>query len=209
MWHYSPDGIQRLEVSEAMLAGLARSGQLTADMLVWQPGMDAWRPAREVRSDLFSEGYASATPPPRPPAETVPTLWVGGTASGQPSFHPAPTQPHSHTFRRPAGSAALTSVISGTIAAASAITNFCCCAGIVITPVAGLIAIIFGHIAHAAAKNQPAAEQDQRLAIVGLVLGYMSLILLLGYTVYIVAMFGLAGMGVMAEEIRSGEWIPE
>jgi hypothetical protein len=37
----------------------------------------------------------------------------------------------------------------------------------------------------------------------------MSLILLLGYTVYIVAMFGLAGMGVMAEEIRSGEWIPE
>jgi hypothetical protein len=208
MWHYSPDGIQRLEVSEARLAGLARSGQLTAEMLVWQPGMDAWRPAREVRSDLFSEGNASAPPPP-PPAETSPTLCVGGTASTQTSFQPTPPHPHSHTLRRPAGSAALTSVISGTIAAASAITNFCCCAGVVITPVAGLIAIIFGHIAHAAAKNQPAAEQDQRLAIVGLVLGYMSLILLLGYTVYIVAMFGLAGMGVMAEEIRSGEWIPE
>jgi hypothetical protein len=104
MWHYSPDGIQRLEVSEAMLAGLARSGQLTADMLVWQPGMDAWRPAREVRSDLFSEGNATATPPPPPPppAETVPTPWAGDTASGQPSFHPAPPHPHSPTFRRPA-----------------------------------------------------------------------------------------------------------
>ena len=190
-----------------MLAELARNGQLTAEMLVWQPGMDAWRPARDVRSDLFSEGNATATPPPPPPAETVPTPWAGGTASGQPSFHPAPPHPHSHTFRRPAGSAALTSVISGTIAAASAITNFCCCAGVVITPVAGLIAVIFGHIAHAAAKNQPAAEQDQRLAIVGLVLGYMSLILLLGYIVYIVAMAGLAGMGIMAEEIRSGSWI--
>jgi hypothetical protein len=207
MWHYSPDGIQRLEVSEARLAGLARSGQLTAEMLVWQPGMDAWRPAREVRSDLFSEGNASAPPPP-PPAETSPTLCVGGTASTQTSFQPTPPHPHSHTLRRPAGSAALTSVISGTIAAASAITNFCCCAGVVITPVAGLIAIIFGHIAHAAAKNQPAAEQDQRLAIVGLVLGYMSLILLLGYIVYIVAVAGLAGMGIMAEEIHSGSWIP-
>jgi hypothetical protein len=99
-------------------------------------------------------------------------------------------------------------VISGAIAAASAITNFCCCAGVVITPVAGLIAVIFGHIAHAAAKNQPAAEQDQRLAIVGLALGYMSLILLLGYIVYIVAVAGLAGMGIMAEEIHSGSWIP-
>ena len=63
MWHYSPDGIQRLEVSDARLAELARSGQLTANMLVWQPGMDAWRPARDVRSDLFSEGHATATPP--------------------------------------------------------------------------------------------------------------------------------------------------
>jgi hypothetical protein len=208
MWHYSPDGIQRLEVSEAMLAGLARSGQLTADMLVWQPGMDAWRPAREVRSDLFSEGHASAPPPP-PPAETRPTPWVGGTASTQTSFQPTPPHPHNPSFRRPVESAAQTSVITGAIAAVSGITNFCCCAGIVITPVAGLIAVIFGHIAHAAAKNQPAAEQDKRLALVGLALGYMSLILLLGYTVYIVAMFGLAGMGVMAEEIRSGEWIPE
>ena len=209
MWHYSPDGIQRLEVSDAMLAELARSGQLTADMLVWKPGMDEWRPAREVRSDLFSEGSASASPPPPPPpAETGPTPWVGGTASGQTSFHPTPPHPHSHSFRRPAGSAALTSVISGAIAAVSGITNFCCCAGIVITPIAGLIAVIFGHIAHAAAKNQPAAEQDKRLAIVGLALGYVSLILLLGYMVYIIAMFGLAGMGIMAEELHSGGWIP-
>lgn len=90
MWHYSPDGIQHLEVSDARLAELARSGQLTAEMLVWQPGMDAWRPAREVRNDLFSEGHASALPPP-PPAETGPTPWVGATASGQTPFHPTRT----------------------------------------------------------------------------------------------------------------------
>ena len=53
-WFYSPDGIERLEVSDEALAALVREGKLTGDMLLWREGQDGWRPAREVRADLFA-----------------------------------------------------------------------------------------------------------------------------------------------------------
>lgn len=198
-WFYSPDGIQRLEVGDEALAAMIRDGRLTGDMLLWREGQDGWRPAREVRADLFA---VESVPPVASP-EPEPT----GPPMVAPVTPPAPS-PYYQTppMQRPANAGALTSVISGGVGVVIAATGFCCCLSGILSTVAGLVAVVFGHQAYSAAKFHPQAENDKTLAIIGLILGYLTLATSLGAMLYNLLVVGIAGMGVMAEGLKNGSF---
>lgn len=198
-WYYSPDGSQRHEASEEELASLARDGRLTGHMLLWRDGWEGWRPAREARPDLFGQSLAEPPPPPPPgaPASTPPT-W------GHPAAPYTTPGPSMMGPKRPADPGALTSVISGGIALVSALTGVCCCFGPIVSPIAAIIAIIYGHIVYGKAKGHAEAESDRNLALVGLILGYLALLSTVVYFIYMLAVVGIAGMGAMAEGMKGG-----
>lgn len=205
-WFYSPDGTHRHEVDEDALVALAREGKLTGDMLLWRDGLTDWRPAREVRPDLFAGGATAGPPPPPPVAGPSVSLGggtgslrlpVGGASPGGGSFPPSPPI-------RPTDSAAVTSAISGGIALFSAVSSFCCCVTTFISPIAGLVAVIYGHQAYSKARGYPEAENDRNLALLGLILGYISLLVTLGYWLYLILVMGLAGIAAMAEGASQG-----
>ena len=60
-WYYASGGVQQGPVSWEDLCGLARSGKLSPDDLVWKKGMEGWV-AAAVIPNLFPE--ASVSPPP-------------------------------------------------------------------------------------------------------------------------------------------------
>lgn len=202
-WFYSPDGVQRHEVNDEALAEMARGGKLTGEMLLWREGLAEWRPAREVRPDLFglTASDLPPQPPPPPPVATVsqPVLAPSAPAPGVPYYQPVAPQ-------QPTNASALTSVISGGIGLVSATTSFCCCFGVIVSPVAGLVAVIFGHMAYSAAKDHPAAESDKNMALIGLILGYLTLAITVGYLLYLLLVVGVAGMAAMAEGMKGGSF---
>lgn len=215
-WFYSPDGSQRHEVSEEELTGLAREGRLTGDMLLWREGQPDWRPAREIRPDLFpASGLPGAppapphAPPPPPPApDPSVTVHLGGsgglkTRLGDPY---APPTYGTGSAMRQTNSAALTSLISGIIGVVGATTGFCCCFGFLLAPVAGLVAVIFGHQAYAKARGYPEADTDKTMALVGLILGYLCLALTVGGILFNLIFVGFAGMGAALEGMKTGNF---
>ena len=81
---------------------------------------------------------------------------------------------------QPRDSAAMSSVISGSVGLVGSVSGFCCCLGTLIAPLAGVTAVVFGHMAYGKTKGHPEAESDKNLATVGLVLGYLTLALTIG-----------------------------
>ena len=202
-WFYSPDGTQRHEVSDEALMALARDGRVTGDTLLWREGQAEWRPAREVRPDLFGAAAELPPPPPPPPApETTasPSPWASaGPAGGIPTY--APMAP-----RRPTDPSALTSVISGAVGLVASTTGFCCCFGFLVAPVAGLVAVIFGHQVYSKAQGHPEAENDKNLALIGLILGYVTLVLTVGGILWNLIFVGFAGMASAIEGAKHGSF---
>jgi membrane protease subunit (stomatin/prohibitin family) len=64
-WHVAVNGQQTGPFPEADLARQVQGGQLTAETLVWSPGMAAWQKLGEV-AEL--KDILAAVPPPLPPA---------------------------------------------------------------------------------------------------------------------------------------------
>jgi hypothetical protein len=62
IWYYAQDDREHGPVSAAYIAGMARTGKLRPEDLVWREGMEDWRPARAIKG-LFSpaERPAGAT----------------------------------------------------------------------------------------------------------------------------------------------------
>jgi len=190
-WFFSPDGIQRDELSEDALATMAREGKLHGDMLLWREGMAGWQPAREVRPEWFG-----LSGPPAPAAQPPPA----GPTTNIPAWGPA-ASPAS-----PSDSAAMISVVSGGIGLATALTGICCCCGLVVSPVAGVIAVVYGHQAYSRTTNRPGAENDRNLALAGLILGYLSLLVTVGSFLYTLLVAGLAGFVSMTQELSNGNF---
>jgi hypothetical protein len=74
IWYYAIEDQEKGPVTAAQLKGLAASGQLNPDDLVWREGLDDWKPAREV-SGLFTGTAAKTstrTSEPAPPPATEP-----------------------------------------------------------------------------------------------------------------------------------------
>ena len=65
-WFYTENGEQRGPISSADLKGRAEKGLLKPDDHVWQEGMTAWMPAKQIK-ELFP-----VVPPPPPPKASPP-----------------------------------------------------------------------------------------------------------------------------------------
>jgi len=60
-WYYVENGQQTGPVAESDLEGLARSGKIQPDTLVWREGMTNWQPFGEVRpADIYATAAAPA-----------------------------------------------------------------------------------------------------------------------------------------------------
>jgi hypothetical protein len=76
IWYYAQDDREHGPVSAAYIAGMARTGKLRPEDLVWREGMEDWRPARSIKG-LFTpveraSGAASDTAVLDSPFDAVP-----------------------------------------------------------------------------------------------------------------------------------------
>lgn len=90
---------------------------------------------------------------------------------------------------RPAQSSSLVSAVSGSVGLFSVVGGFCCCFGFAVGPIAGLVGVIFGHMAYSATRNDPEGAQDRTLSLVGMITGYLALLITAGW----VLLFFLSG----------------
>src|SRR5690606_3446362 len=104
---------------------------------------------------------ADAPPPPPPTQEPFRTAGSNqGTGVAFTSF----------TSEKPVEASAMTSLVSGGIGALSGVAGFCCCVGVPLSLVAGLTAVIFGHMARSKAGHHAEAHRDRQYATLGLIL---------------------------------------
>src|SRR5215472_9522797 len=65
-WYYVDQGKQAGPVDDAQLEQLRGSGQIQDETLIWQEGMENWKPYRDVKG---GGGMPAASAPPAPAAE--------------------------------------------------------------------------------------------------------------------------------------------
>ena len=204
-WFYSNDGTTRHEVDPQAFARLVREGIVTPDTLVWREGLADWQPARLGAPELFASapapgGFApmpagseasapsvsiELPPPPPPPGPS----YAPPTPAGVGAFPPV----------QPRDSNAMTSCILGSSGLACVLFGICCCLGPLGSIILGVLAVVMGHPALKRAKQPDGNPQDGTLAMVGLITGYLSLVLGIGYFVLHIALVGVAGMAEAAK----------
>ncbi|RMH03314.1 MAG: RDD family protein [Planctomycetota bacterium] len=81
VWYYVRNGQRVGPVTEEVIAGLVRAGELSAEVPVWAPGLSDWTPAEQVL-DL-----AAGSPPPAP-TEPPPEPWPLAPPVGPPPAGP-------------------------------------------------------------------------------------------------------------------------
>ncbi len=205
-WFYSNDGTTRHEVDPTAFARLVREGIVTPDTLVWREGLADWQPARLGAPELFAAAPAAGgfapmpagsetsapsasmeLPPPPPPPGPSYALPPNTTLAG--AFPPVV----------PRDSNALTSCILGSSGLACVVFGLCCCLGPLGAIILGVLAAVMGHPALKRSKQPDGNPQDGTLAMVGLVTGYLSLALGIGFFLLNIAMVGFAGMAEAAK----------
>lgn len=155
-WYYADASQNQQSVPESELENLVASGVIRPTTLVWNETMSDWKPAGQVRPDLFPVSEAPPALAPMP-----------GAASAAPESSAVPPvlssqgpvkQPH------PADTLAIVSLVLG-------ILGFIC-AG----PLFSIPAIVCGHIARKKIRETPAPSDKGGLAMAGLILGYVGLV---------------------------------
>lgn len=84
VWYYADGDRQRGPISDQEFEDLVRNGRVQGETLVWQDGMDTWRPLKEVNP----EGLATASPSPYIAPQSSPGI---GESSALPAAAPVPT----------------------------------------------------------------------------------------------------------------------
>jgi len=147
-WYYSKNATQLGPIPDAELRAKLASGEIVGTDMVWREGMPNWLMISTV-SEL------NAAPKLRVDAPTT----AGGDSSSQyapPAAVGSPAQP------LPTSGLAIASLICG-------ILGFFC----MFLP--GIAAVICGHMALTQIANPASGVSGRGIAIVGLVLGYLSL----------------------------------
>jgi len=60
MWYFLNSLERPVPCAEADLSILVRSGEITAESLIWRPGETDWKSCGEIRPELFQEGSPAA-----------------------------------------------------------------------------------------------------------------------------------------------------
>lgn len=202
-WFYGKGGQQFGPIDEVTLSARIATGEIGPQDLVWNEGMDSWKPLQEIRhlapsgnhpQSQDSEGLtpelsqSSYAPPAeiKAPAlddsivDEVPQSPYSPPVEGDEgaSYTPGPSLPVTNGL-------AIASMICGILS----LVFFCFCGGLFL----GIPAVICGHLSLNQLNAPGNCQQGRRMAIAGLVCGY------LGIAFLIIMMLG--GNGSSYQEI--------
>ena len=202
-WFYGKGGQQFGPIDEVTLSARIATGEIGPQDLVWNEGMDSWKPLQEIRhlapsgnhpQSQDSEGLtpelsqSSYAPPAeiKAPAlddsivDEVPQSPYSPPVEGVEgaSYTPGPSLPVTNGL-------AIASMICGILS----LVFFCFCGGLFL----GIPAVICGHLSLNQLNAPGNCQQGRRMAIAGLVCGY------LGIAFLIIMMLG--GNGSSYQEI--------
>ena len=202
-WFYGKGGQQFGPIDEVTLSARIATGEIGPQDLVWNEGMDSWKPLQEIRhlapsgnhpQSQDSEGLtpelsqSSYAPPAeiKAPAlddsfvDEVPQSPYSPPVEGDEgaSYTPGPSLPVTNGL-------AIASIICGILS----LTLFCFCGGLFL----GIPAVICGHLSLNQLNAPGNSQQGRGMAIAGLICGY------LGIAFLIIMMLG--GNGSSYQEI--------
>lgn len=202
-WFYGKEGQQFGPIDEVTLSARIAAGEIGPQDLVWNEGMDSWKPLQEIRHLAPSGNHPQSQDPEgltpelsqssyAPPAEIkapalddsivdeVPQSPYSPPVEGDEgaSYTPGPSLPVTNGL-------AIASMICGILS----LVFFCFCGGLFL----GIPAVICGHLSLNQLNAPGNCQQGRRMAIAGLVCGY------LGIAFLIIMMLG--GNGSSYQEI--------
>jgi len=202
-WFYGKGGQQFGPIDEVTLSARIATGEIGPQDLVWNEGMDSWKPLQEIRhlapsgnhpQSQDSEGLtpelsqSSYAPPAeiKAPAlddsivDEVPQSPYSPPVEGDEgaSYTPGPSLPVTNGL-------AIASMICGILS----LVFFCFCGGLFL----GIPAVICGHLSLNQLNAPGNCQQGRRMAIAGLVCGYLG-------TAFLIIM-RLGGNGSSYQEI--------
>ncbi|GAA5477368.1 GYF domain-containing protein [Haloferula helveola] len=147
-WYYGVAGNQKGPVEEHEIRAMLAAGQINSSTIVWREGMDTWKPISEV-----PEWSGQVLSPQASPYQTPQAGYSGG-------YSPVPVVPNSGM--------AIASLVCGI---SSLVLLFSCFVGIL----AGIPAVICGHMALKQIKEAELPMGGRGMAIAGLVTGYVTI----------------------------------
>ena len=202
-WFYGKGGQQFGPIDEVTLSARIATGEIGPQDLVWNEGMDSWKPLQEIRhlapsgnhpQSQDSEGLtpelsqSSYAPPAeiKAPAlddsivDEVPQSPYSPPVEGVEgaSYTPGPSLPVTNGL-------AIASMICGILS----LVFFCFCGGLFL----GIPAVICGHLSLNQLNAPGNSQQGRGMAVAGLICGY------LGIAFFIIMMLG--GNGSSYQEI--------
>ena len=202
-WFYGKEGQQFGPIDEVTLSARIAAGEIGPQDLVWNEGMDSWKPLQEIRhlapsgnhpQSQDSEGLtpelsqSSYAPPAEIKAPALDDSFVDEVPQSPysppvegvegASYTPGPSLPVTNGL-------AIASMICGILS----LVFFCFCGGLFL----GIPAVICGHLSLNQLNAPGNSQQGRGMAIAGLICGY------LGIAFLIIMMLG--GNGSSYQEI--------
>ena len=202
-WFYGKGGQQFGPIDEVTLSARIAAGEIGPQDLVWNEGMDSWKPLQEIRhlapsgnhpQSQDSEGLtpelsqSSYAPPAEIKAPALDDSFVDEVPQSPysppvegvegASYTPGPSLPVTNGL-------AIASMICGILS----LVFFCFCGGLFL----GIPAVICGHLSLNQLNAPENSQQGRGMAVAGLICGY------LGIAFFIIMMLG--GNGSSYQEI--------
>lgn len=202
-WFYGKGGQQFGPIDEVTLSARIATGEIGPQDLVWNEGMDSWKPLQEIRhlapsgNDSQSQDSEGLTPELSqssyaPPAEIkAPALDDSFVDEVPQSPYSPPVEGVEGASYTPGPSLPVTNglAIASMICGILSLVFFCFCGGLFL----GIPAVICGHLSLNQLNAPGNSQQGRGMAIAGLICGY------LGIAILIIMMLG--GNGSSYQEI--------
>jgi len=174
-WYYADESEKQHIVAAEELPVLVAAGTIRPETLLWNETLSGWRPAPDLRPDLFP---GLAYPPILTPAQRREVGYPGNSVlPGQ----PAPTD-----------AVSICSLIFGILG-----LIFCG------APIFSVPAIICGHIGRKRARMELVPSSNGGLCLAGLIMGYIGLAFFALLILFYVGVFAAAFIGASMEGIEA------
>lgn len=184
-WFYGIGGQQYGPIDEVTLSARIATGEIGPQDLVWNEGMDTWKPLHEVRhlaptgNDSQSQDSHDQTPEPPQPSY-APPVEVKAPALDDASVEEIPQSPYAPPVEGIEGASytpgptlpvtnglAIASLVCGILS----VVFFCVCGGLFL----GIPAVICGHLSLNQLNTPGNLQQGRGMAIAGLICGYLGI----------------------------------
>ena len=202
-WFYGKEGQQFGPIDEVTLSARIAAGEIGPQDLVWNEGMDSWKPLQEIRHLAPSGNHPQSQDPEgltpelsqssyAPPAEIkAPALDDSFVDEVPQSPYSPPVEGVEGASYTPGPSLPVTNglAIASMICGILSLVFFCFCGGLFL----GIPAVICGHLSLNQLNDPGNSQQGRGMAVAGLICGY------LGIAFFIIMMLG--GNGSSYQEI--------